>query len=69
MRTKTFIGKIFSQMSMYVAYLPLTIFFDIQPVTIGSCIVLHQVVIRSTKVRHMNLFLYIKSVLTYKSHT
>ena len=41
---------------------------DSQLVTIGSCIMLHQVV-RSTKVRHMNLFLYLKSVLTYESHT
>jgi hypothetical protein len=42
---------------------------DSQPVTVGSCIILHQVVVRSTKVRHMNLFLYLKSVLTYESPT
>ncbi len=42
---------------------------DSQLVTVGSCIILHQVVVRSTKVRHMNLFLYLKSVLTYESHT
>jgi hypothetical protein len=42
---------------------------DSQPVTVGSCIMLHQVVVRLTKVRHMNLFLYLKSVLTYESHT
>ena len=42
---------------------------DNQPVTVGSCIMLHQVVVRSTKVRHMNLFLYLKSVLTYEAHT
>ena len=37
--------------------------------TVGSCIMLHQVVVRSTTVRFMNLFLYLKSVLTYESHT
>ncbi len=42
---------------------------DSQPVTVGSCIILHQVIVRSTKLRHMNLFLYVKSVLTYESHT
>jgi hypothetical protein len=30
---------------------------DSQPVTVGSCIMLHQVVVRSTMVRHMNLLL------------
>ena len=69
MRTKTFTGKIFSQMSMYVALSTINHILDSQPVTVGSCIILHQVVVRSTKVRHMNLFLYIKSVLTYESHT
>ncbi len=43
---------------------------DGQLVNVGSCIILHQVVVtRSTKVRHMNLFLFLKSVLTYESHT
>ncbi len=44
---------------------------DSQPVTIGSCIsMLHQVLVNSTMVRHMNLYyLYLKSVLTYESHT
>ncbi len=37
MRTKTFIGKIFSQMSMYVAYLPSTIFWTVNlwPLLVG----------------------------------
>ena len=69
MRTKTFIGKIFSQMSIYVAFSTINHILDSQPVTVSSCIILHQVVVRSTKVRHMNLFLYLKSVLTYESHT
>ncbi len=42
---------------------------DSQPVTVGSCIILHQVVVRSTKVKHVNLILYLKGVLTYESHT
>ncbi len=68
MRTKIFIGKVFSQMSMYVALSTINHILDSQPVTSGSCIILHQVVVRSTKVRHMNLSLYLKSVLTYESH-
>jgi hypothetical protein len=40
-----------------------------QPMTVGSCIMLHQGSVRSTEVRHMNLFFYLKSVLTYESHT
>jgi hypothetical protein len=56
-------------MSMYVALSTINHILDSQPVTVGSCIILHQVVVRSTKVRHMNLFLYLKSVLTYEPHT
>jgi hypothetical protein len=55
-------------MSMYVALSTINHILDSQPVTIGSCIILHQVVVKSTKVRHMNLFLYLKHVLTYESH-
>jgi hypothetical protein len=65
MRTKTFIGKIFSQISVYVALSTINNILDSQPVTIGSCIMIHKVVVRSTKVWHMNLFLYFESVLTY----
>jgi hypothetical protein len=56
-------------MSMYVALSTINHIVDSQPVAIGSCIILQQVVVRSTKVRHMSLFLYLKSVLTYESHT
>jgi hypothetical protein len=56
-------------MSLYVALSTINHVLDSQPVTVGSCIMLHKVVVRSTKVWHMNLFLYLKSVLIYESRT
>jgi hypothetical protein len=69
MRTKIFIGKIFSQINVYGVFSTINHALDSQPVTVGSCIIFHTVVVRSTKVRHINLFLYLKSVLTYESHS
>jgi hypothetical protein len=64
MRTKTFAGKIFSQVSMHVAFLPLSILWTVSLVTVGSCIILNQVVVGSTMVRHMNLYyLYLKECI------
>jgi hypothetical protein len=51
-----FTGKIFSQVSMHVAFLPLSILWTVSLVTIGSCIILNQVVVGSTIVRHMKLY-------------
>jgi hypothetical protein len=57
MRKKTFTGKIVSQVSMHAAFLPLSILGTVNFVTIGSCIILNQVVVGSTMVRHMKLIL------------
>jgi hypothetical protein len=57
MRKKTFKGKIFSQVSMHVAFLPLYILGTVNFETVGSCIILNQVVVGSTVVRHMKLIL------------
>jgi hypothetical protein len=56
-------------MSMYVALSTNNHILDSQPVTVSNCIIFHQVVVRSTKMRHMSLFLYLKSALTYECHT
>jgi hypothetical protein len=58
MRKKNFTGKIFSQVSMHVAFLPLSIILGtVNFVTFGSCIILNQVVVGSNMVRHMKLML------------
>ncbi len=49
--------KIFPQVSMNVAFLPLSILGTVNFVTIGSCIILNQVVVGSNMVRHMKLIL------------
>jgi hypothetical protein len=59
MRTKTFAGKIFSQVSMHVALLPLSILWTVNLVTAYSFIILSQVVAGSTMVRLMNYYLYL----------
>ncbi len=69
MRTNTFIGENILSNEYVCCLSTINHIVDSQPVTVGSCIILHQVVVRSTKVRRMNLFLYLKSVLTYESHT
>jgi hypothetical protein len=57
MRKKTFTGKIFSQVSKHVAFLPLSILGTVKFVTVGSCIILNQVVVGSNMVRHMKFIL------------
>jgi hypothetical protein len=57
MRKKTFAGKIFSQVSMHVAFLPLSILGTVNFVTVDSCIILNQVVVGSIMVRHMTFIL------------
>ncbi len=42
MRTKTFAGKIFSQVSMHVAFLPLSILWTVSLVNVCSCIIMNQ---------------------------
>ncbi len=70
-RKKTFPGIIFSQVSMHVAFLPLSILGTVNFVTIGSCIILIQVVVGSNMARHMKLILVLtfKSALTYEVYT
>ena len=41
---------------------------DSQLVTVGSCIILHQVVVRSTKVRHMNCLFTLTVIDLWVSH-
>jgi hypothetical protein len=63
MRKKTFTGKIFSQVSMHVDFLLLSILGTVNFVTVGSCIILNQVIVGSNMVRHMKLILVLFSFL------
>ncbi len=56
-KEKNFTGKIFSQVSLHVAFVPLSIFGTVSFVTIGSCIILNRLVVGSNMVRHMKLIL------------
>jgi hypothetical protein len=56
MRGKTFTGKILSQVSMHNAFLPLSLLGTVNFMTVGSCIILNQVVAGSTMVRRINLY-------------
>ncbi len=57
LRKKTFTGKMFSQVSMHVAFQPLSILGTVNSVTVGSCIILNQVIVGSNMVRHIKLIL------------
>ncbi len=66
MRTKTFIGENILSNEYVCCLSTILHVVDSQPVTVGSCIMLHQVAM----VRYMNLsYHYLKSILTYESHT
>ncbi len=73
MRGKNLYMKIFSQVSVHVAFLPLSILGTVNSVTVGSCIILNQVVDGSTMVRHMKFILVLyftfEGVLTYEVYT
>ncbi len=50
-------GKRLSQVSMYVAFLPLPLLGTVNDVTVGSFILLNQLVAGSIILRHMKLIL------------
>jgi hypothetical protein len=71
-REKIITGKIFSQVSMHVAFLPLSILGTVSFLTIGSCIILNYVLlIKYGEVHEVNIGIIFtfKSEMTYGVYT